>query len=435
MKTLERLFHLADHNTTVRRELLGALTSFFSIAYIIFVTPGYMAAAGMDYTGVLLVTCIASAVGCFISAAFNLPFMLSPGMGLNAFFTYTLVGAYGYTWQQALAVVSLSGILYLIISLTPLRDLMVSCIPPSMKNAITAGLGIFIALIGLLNSGIVEARDGRLSLGDIGAPATFLAVAGLLITGVLMAWKVKGAMLIGIIATTVLGFPLGVTEMPTFAPVSFTAVKPLVLSPDFKGLFSLGVISLVTAVVTFTMCICFDTLGSLISIAGAGNMLDENGGLGKRSRGMTAAALATAVAPLFGGPAIGVPVEGSVGVAAGARTGLYTAATGVLFLASILLAPIAGIIPGAATSPTLILIGMLMIGSATNIYWHNLELALPCFLTMIMIPFTYSVADGIGVGFLSYVGIQLITGKWRKIPPMTYILAGMFAATYILSAF
>lgn len=435
MKALDRVFHLTENKTNVRRELLGALTSFFSIAYIIFVTPGYMAAAGMDYTGVLLVTCIASAVGCFIASAFNLPFMLSPGMGLNAFFTYTLVGACGYTWQQALAVVSLSGIFYLIISLTPLRDLMVSCIPPSMKNAITAGLGIFIALIGLLNSGIVEARDGRLLLGDIGAPATFLAVAGLLITGVLMAWKVKGAMLIGIVATTVLGFPLGVTEMPTSVELSFASIKPLLLAPDFKGLLSLGVIPLVTAVVTFTMCLCFDTLGALISIAGAGDMLDEKGGLGKRSRGMTAVALTSAVSPLIGGPAIGVPVEGSTGVAVGARTGLYTAATGLLFLAAILLAPIAGIIPGAATSPALILIGMLMIGSASNIYWHNLEIALPCFLTMIMIPFTYSVADGIGVGFLSYVGIHLITGKWRKIPPVTYILAGMFAVMYILSAF
>lgn len=435
MKTLDRIFRLTENNTNVRRELLGALTSFFSIAYIIFVTPGYMETAGMDYTGVLLVTCIASAAGCFISAAFNLPFILSPGMGLNAFFTYTLVGACGYTWQQALAVVSLSGIFYLVISLTPLRDLMVSCIPPSMKNAITAGLGIFIALIGLLNSGIVEARDGRLLLGDIGAPATFLAVAGLLITGVLMAWKVKGAMLIGIVATTLLGFPLGVTEMPTSVSLSFASIRPMLLSPDFKGLLSLGVIPLVTSVVTFTMCLCFDTLGALISIAGAGDMLDEKGGLGKRSRGMTAVALTTAVSPWIGGPAIGVPVEGSTGVAVGARTGLYTAATGFLFLAAILLAPIAGIIPGAATSPALILIGMLMIGSASNIYWHNLEIALPCFLTMIMIPFTYSAADGIGVGFLSYVGIHLITGKWRKIPPITYILAGMFAVMYILSAF
>lgn len=434
MKLLDRLFRLTDHRTTVRQELLGALTSFFSVAYILFVTPSYLSLTSMDYTGVLLATCLSSALACFLSAAFNLPFMLAPGVGLNAFFTYTLCLTMGYTWAQALAVVSLSGIAYLVISLTPLRDQMISCIPPSMKNAISAGLGLFIALIGLLNSGIVQAQDGALLLGDIGAPATFLAILGLLITGVLMAWKVKGALLIGIVVTTLLGFPLGVTQAPESMTLSLSALRPLLLSADFSGAFSLGILPLITAVVTFTMCLCFDTLGALICIAGAGDLLDENGGLGRYSRGMTAVALSTAVAPLLGAPAIGIPVEGSTGVADGARTGLYTAATGVLFLAAILLAPIAGMIPGAATSPALVLIGMLMIHNATNIYWHQVEIALPCFLTMIMIPFTYSVADGIGVGFISYTAISLVSGKGKKIPPVTYVLTALFVTMYVLSA-
>ena len=434
MRTLERFFHLAEQGTTVRRELLGALTSFFSVAYILFVTPSNLSLTGMDYTGVLLATCLSSALACFLSAAFDLPFMLAPGVGLNAFFTYTLCMTMGYTWAQALAVVSLSGVAYLIISLTPLRDQMISCIPPSMKNAISAGLGLFIALIGLLNSGIVRAEDGALLLGEIGAPATFLAILGLLITGVLMAWKVKGAMLIGIVVTTLLGFPLGGTQAPESMSLSLSALRPLLMSPDFGGVLSLGVMPLVTAVVTFTMCLCFDTLGALICIAGAGNLLDEKGSLGRYSRGMTAVALSTAAAPLLGAPPIGIPVEGSTGVADGARTGLYTAATGVLFLAAILLAPIAGVIPGAATSPALVLIGMLMIHNATNIYWHQVEIALPCFLTMIMIPFTYSVADGIGVGFISYTAISLVIGKGKKIPPVTYILTVLFVAMYVLSA-
>ena len=431
MKMMERIFHLAEQGTTVRRELLGALTSFFSVAYILFVTPSYLAQTGMDYTGVLLATCLTSALACFLSAAFKLPFMLSPGVGLNAFFTYTLCLAMGYTWAQALAVVSLSGLVYLIISLTPLREQMISCIPPSMKNAISAGLGLFIALIGLLNSGIVRAEDGALLLGEIGAPATFLAILGLLITGVLMAW---GAMLIGIVVTTLLGFPLGVTQAPESISLSLSSLRPLLFSPDFGGVLSFGILPLITAVVTFTMCLCFDTLGALICIAGAGNLLDERGGLGRYSRGMTAVAISTAVAPLLGAPAIGIPVEGSTGVADGARTGLYTAASGVLFLASILLAPIAGVIPGAATSPALVLIGMLMIHNATNIYWHRVEIALPCFLTMIMIPFTYSVADGIGVGFISYTAISLVSGKGKKIPTVTYILTILFIAMYVLSA-
>ncbi len=434
MRRLDRIFHLTERGTTVRRELLGALTSFFSVAYILFVTPSYLSQTGMDYTGVLLATCLSSALACFLSAAFGLPFMLAPGVGLNAFFTYTLCLTMGYTWSQALAVVSLSGVAYLIISLTPLRDQMISCIPPSMKNAISAGLGLFIALIGLLNSGIVRAEDGALLLGDIGAPATFLAILGLLITGVLMAWKVKGAMLIGIVATTLLGFPLGVTQAPESMTLSLASLRPLLLSPDFGGVLSLGVLPLVTAVVTFTMCLCFDTLGALICIAGAGDLLDETGGLGRYSRGMTAVALSTAAAPLLGAPPIGIPVEGSTGVADGARTGLYTAATGALFLAAILLAPIAGVIPGAATSPALVLIGMLMIHNATNIYWHQVEIALPCFLTMIMIPFTYSVADGIGVGFISYTAISLVSGKGKKIPPVTNVLSVLFVAMYVLSA-
>ncbi len=434
MKFLDRFFHLTEHGTTVRREILGALTSFFSVAYILFVTPSYLSLTGMDYTGVLLATCLSSALACFLAAAFNLPFMLSPGVGLNAFFTYTLCLTMGYTWAQALAVVSLSGVAYLVISLTPLRDQMISCIPPSMKNAISAGLGLFIALIGLLNSGIVQAQNGALVLGDIGAPATFLAILGLLFTGVLMAWKVKGAMLIGIVVTTLVGFPLGVTQPPESMTLNLSALRPLLLSPDFRGVLSLGVMPLVTAVVTFTMCLCFDTLGALICIAGAGDLLDEKGGLGRYSRGMTAVALSTAVAPLLGAPPVGIPVEGSTGVADGARTGLYTAATGVLFLAAILLAPIAGIIPGAATSPALVLIGMLMIHNATNIYWHQVEIALPCFLTMIMIPFTYSVADGIGVGFISYTAISLVSGKGKKIPPVTYVLTALFVVMYVLSA-
>ena len=434
MRTLERFFHLTKQGTTVRRELLGALTSFFSVAYILFVTPSNLSLTGMDYTGVLLATCLSSALACFLSAAFDLPFMLAPGVGLNAFFTYTLCLTMGYTWEQALAVVSLSGVAYLIISLTPLRDQMISCIPPSMKNAISAGLGLFIALIGLLNSGIVRAEDGALLLGEIGAPATFLAILGLLITGVLMAWKVKGAMLIGIVVTTLLGFPLGVTQAPESMRLSLSSLRPLLLSPDFGGVLSLGVLPLVTAVVTFTMCLCFDTLGALICIAGAGDLLDEKGGLGRYSRGMTAVALSTAAAPLLGAPPIGIPVEGSTGVADGARTGLYAAATGVLCLAAILLAPIAGIIPGAATSPALVLIGMLMIHNATNIYWHQVEIALPCFLTMIMIPFTYSVADGIGVGFISYTAISLVSGKGKKIPAVTYLLTALFVAMYVLSA-
>ena len=434
MKILEHVFHLTEQGTTVRRELLGALTSFFSVAYILFVTPSYLSQTGMDYTSVLLATCLSSALACFLSAALNLPFILTPRVGLNAFFTYTLCLTMGYTWAQALAVVSLSGLVYLIISLTPLRDKMTSCIPQSMKNAISAGLGLLITFTGLLNSGIARAKDGALLLGSIDTPTTLLAILGLLITGVLMVWKVKGAMLIGIAATTLLGFPLGVTQAPESIRFSLLSLRPLLLSPDFGGVLSLGVLPLVTAVVTFTMCLCFDTLEGLTCIAGVGKPLDEKGELGRYSRGIMAVALSTAAAPLLGAPPIGIPVEGSTGVADGAKTGLYTAATGVLFLAAALLAPIAGLIPEAALSPALVLIGMLMIRNATNINWREVEIALPGFLTMLIIPFTHSVVDGIGIGFISYTAIGLISGKRKKISIVTYILTILFVAIYVLSA-
>lgn len=434
MKILEHVFHLTEQGTTVRRELLGALTSFFSVAYILFVTPSYLSQTGMDYTGVLLATCLSSALACFLAAALNLPFLLAPRVGLNAFFTYTLCFTMGYTWAQALAVVSLSGLAYLIISLTPLGDQMTSCIPQSMKNAISAGLGLLISFTGLLNSGIVRAEDGALLLGAIDTPTTLLAILGLLLTGVLMAWKVKGAMLIGIVITTLLGFPLGVTQAPESISLSLSSLRPLLLSPDFGGVLSLGLLPLITAVVTFTMCLCFDTLEGLICIAGAGKLLDEKGDLGRYSRGGMAVALSTAAAPLLGAPPIGIPVEGSTGVADGAKTGLYTAATGTLFLAAALFAPIAGAIPQAAISPALVLIGMLMIRNVTSINWHEVEMALPCFLTMIIIPFTHSVVDGIGIGCISYTAISLISGKGKKLPIIIYVLTILFVALYVLLA-
>ena len=405
-QALDRLFHFSARGSTVRRELVGALTTFFAIAYIIFVTPGYLVQTGMDYTAVLIATCVSAALGCFLTGAFNLPFILTPGVGLNAFFTYTLCLTMGYTWQQGLAVVFISGALFLVVALTPLRDKMAACIPPSMKNAISAGLGMFIALIGLLNAGIVTARGGALLLGDLADPAVLLAL---------------------------LGLPCGVSALPQQAAAGFS-LAPTFLKLDFGGVLSLGVLPLVTAVTTFTICLCFDTLGSVISIAGAGGLLQADGGIGENGRALTLSALGTCAGACLGAPALIPPVECSTGVSEGARTGLHSVFVGLLFLAAILVAPIAGVVPSAATAPSLILIGMLMIGNATNIYWHSLEIALPCFLTMIMIPFSYSVADGIGVGFISYAAIQLVSGKGRRVPVLTYALAGVFVAMYVLSA-
>lgn len=431
MKILEHVFHLTEQGTTIRRELLGALTSFLSVAYILFVTPSYLSQTGMDYTGVLLATCLSSALACFLSAALNLPFILAPRVGLNAIFTYTLCLAMGYTWEQALAIVSLSGLTYLLISVTPLREQMISCIPQSIKNAISAGLGLLISFTGLLSSGLVRAEDGALLLGTEN-PATFLALLGLLTIGVLMARKVKGAILIGIAVTTFFGFPLGVVQMPQSISLSLASLRPLVLSPDFGGVLSLGVLPLVTAVIAFTMCLCFDTSGSLACIAGEEDGLKEKEDLGRCKQKTVAVALATAAAPLLGAPAIGISVEDATDATDRAKTGLYSAVTGVLFLAAAILAPIAAVIPEGAISPVLVLIGMLMIRNATNINWHQVEIALPCFLIMITIPFTRSVVDGVGIGLIAYTVIGCICGKRKKISAVVYILTILFVARYVL---
>lgn len=433
MKLLEHVFHLSEQGTTICRELMSALTSFVSVAYILFVTPSYLAQTGMDYTGVMIATCLSSALACFLSAAFGMPLVLAPRVGLNAFFTYTLCLVMGYIWEQALAVVSLSGVVYLIISLTPVRRQMISCIPQSMKNAISAGLGLLISFTGLLNSGIIRAEGGALLLG-VKSPTTLLAVLGLFIIGVLMACNVKGAMLIGIVVTTLLGFLLGVTQMPESIGLSMSSLRSLVLASDFESIVSLGILPLITAVISLAICLHIDTFGALMYMDGVEKRLEEKSGLGRDGKGTMAVALSTVAAPLLGAPPISIAMRDSADVTDGAKTGLHSVVVGGLFLVSAMLSPVAGVIPEAAISPVLVLIGILMIRNAANIAWHRIEIALPCFLTMITIPFTHSVVDGIGIGFISYTTLSLISGKGKNLSAAIYVLTILFVALYVCSA-
>ncbi|MDO4733026.1 MAG: NCS2 family permease [Bacillota bacterium] len=431
---LERFFHLQECGTSVRKEITAALTSFFSIIYIVFVTAAYLSETGMDYTATLISSCLMAAVGCFLCASLNSPFILTPGVGLNAFFAYTLCRAMGYSWQQALSVILLCSLFCFAIMLTPMRERLLSCIPPSMRNAIAAGLGMFIALIGLSNSGLVSISTSGLSLGDFSSPSVLLAAIGLLLTGLIMAWKLQGGMLLAILLTTLIGIPLGVTLIPESLPALSFSLEPVFFKFDFPGLFSIGLLPLITAIVTFSLCLCFDTLGNVLTLSKAGNMLDEKGGVGRNSHVMSFCALGSAFAACMGIPALIPPIECTTGISAGARTGLHSLCVGLLFLLTILLVPLASLIPAAATSPVLIFIGMLMIGNATNIYWRDPEFALPCFLAMIMIPFTNSVADGIGIGFISYVVVNLLVGKGHRVQKITYALASLFVVMYVLAA-
>lgn len=442
---LERMFHLKDHGTTVRTEIIGGLVTFFAMAYIIFVNPSYLAQTGMDFNAVMIATCVAAAVGCFLTAFIaNVPFAQAPGMGLNAFFTYTVCFGMGYTWQQGLTIVLLSGILFLAISLSPIRSKIISSIPAPLKAAISVGMGLFIAFVGLLNADIVKlfgdtVVEGAVvatdysDMGNILSGTPLLALIGILVTGVLLAWKVKGAIFLGIVATTLIGIPMGVTQIPETLANTGMSVTSTLFKFDFHGLFAAGILPLITAVVTFAMFDCFDTVGTLIGTGGAAGMLDENGNLPRGDKALIADAIATCTGACIGTSTVTTYVESSTGISEGARTGLSTVVVGILFLLATVLAPVAGIVPGAATAPALIIVGVFMLGNVTKIDWTNIEDAIPCFLTITIMPFAYSISDGIGFGIISYTIIKLLRGKAKEVPALMYILSAMFIALYLLS--
>lgn len=436
---MEKFFKLKEHGTDVRTEVIAGVTTFFAMAYIIFVNPNYLSQAGMDFTAVMVATCLSAGIGTLLTALIaNVPFAQAPGMGLNAFFTYTLCFGMGYTWQQGLTIVLISGILFLIITVSPLRSKIIESIPACLKNAISVGIGLFIMFVGLLNAGIVQCfgPDGG-SYTDMGAitkGSALLAIIGLLITGVLIAYKVKGAIFIGIIITTIIGIPMGVTTMPESMTMSHIGnISMTAFKLDFGGVMSMGVMPLITAVISFFIVDCFDTVGTLLGTAGNAGMLDKDGNLPGGDRALIADAVATCVGACLGTSTVTTFVESSTGIQEGGRTGLASVVTAILFFASVLLAPIAGIVPGAATAPALIIVGVYMMAGATKIDWSDFETALPCFLTIAMMPFAYSISDGIGFGFISYTVIKVCRGKAKEVPALIYILSVIFIIMYILT--
>lgn len=436
---MEKFFKLKEHNTNVKTEVIAGVTTFFAMAYIIFVNPNYLSQAGMDFTAVMVATCLSAAIGTFLTAFLaNVPFAQAPGMGLNAFFTYTLCFSMGYTWQQGLAIVLISGILFLIVTVTPLRGMIIASIPAPLKNAISVGIGLFICFIGMLNAGIVQCfgpeNGSYTDMGAITKGGALLALIGLLITGILIVYKVKAAIFIGIIITTIIGIPMGITTMPETITMSHIGnISMTAFQLDFGGVLSVGVLPLITAVMSFFIVDCFDTVGTLLGTAGNAGMLDKDGNLPGGDRALIADALATCVGACLGTSTVTTFVESSTGIQEGGRTGLSSVVTGLLFLLAILLAPVAGIVPSAATAPALIIVGVYMIMGVTKIDWTDFEVALPCFLTIVMMPFAYSISDGIGFGFISYTVIKVCRGKFKEVPFLIYILSAVFIAMYILT--
>ena len=454
---LEKLFHLKENHTDVKTEVMAGITTFMTMAYILAVNPNILAASGMDRGSVFTATALSAFIAtCLMALLSNYPFVLAPGMGLNAYFTYTVVLGMGYTWQQALAAVFAEGIIFILLSLTNVREAIFNSIPMNLKHAVSVGIGLFIAFIGLQNAKIVVGNDSTLvsifSFKTSVADGTFssqgitvlLALIGILVTAILLAKNVKGGILWGILITWVLGIICQLTHLyvpdaelgfysllPDFSNgISVPSMAPTLMKMDFSIVFSLDFVVIMFAFLFVDM---FDTLGTLIGVASKADMLDKDGKLPKIKGALLSDAIGTTVGAMCGTSTVTTFVESASGVAEGGRTGLTSLVAGILFALSLLLSPIFLAIPSFATAPALIIVGFLMLTSVTKIDFDDMTEAIPCFIAIIAMPFMYSISEGISMGVISYVVINLITGKAKekKISLLMYILAILFVLKYI----
>ncbi len=443
---MEKLFKLQERGTTVSKEIIGGITTFLAMAYILAVNPSILSGSGMSWGAVFTATALSAAIATLVMAfCANLPVALAPGLGLNAFFTYTVVLGMGCSYQLALTAVLLEGILFIILSLCGVREAIIKSIPEGLKKAVAVGIGLFIAIIGLANAGIVSTETGTL-IGyvnfDMANKAAIVAVIGLILTIVLYTLKVPGAILIGIIITTIIGIPFGVTTVgEDFKPFSAPSA-PHLFAFDFKGIcistagkFSFAVLGQFFVIFfTFLFTDLFDTIGTLLGVAEQGNLKDENGEVQNIKGALMADAVGTAVGACLGTSTVTSFVESSSGVAAGARTGLASVTTGVLFLLALFLSPLFGLIPSAATAPALIFVGYLMMKSVVDIKFDDPTEGIPAFITIMTMPFSYSIAKGIQWGIISYVIAKCAGKKVKDIPVVTWILAVIFLADIIFEA-
>ena len=427
---MEKFFKLKERKTNVRTEIMAGVTTFLTMAYILAVNPGILSQAGMDFSKVFAATALASAVATLVmSLLANLPFALAPGMGLNAFLTYTVVMGMGYSWQFALTAVFVEGIIFLILTAVNIREAIVNSIPANLKKAIGVGIGLFIAFIGMQNAGIVV--DGATLVGlnhDWYLGTAGLAMLGLLITGILLVFKVNGALLIGIALTTIIGIPLGITK---YAGGSFVPPAPYFFPFDFSQVMSLDFI---VVVFTFLFVDMFDTVGTLIGCATKADMIQKDGSIPNCKEALFADAVGTTLGAVLGTSTVTTFVESSAGVVEGGRTGLTSLTVAILFLLSLFFAPLFESIPAAATAPALIIVGVMMMTPVKEIEWTDMTEAIPAFLCIMFMVVAYSIADGIMFGIISYVLLKFFTNKRKEISGMTWVVFGLFVAKIIFGA-
>lgn len=432
MNRLKTMLGFDPQQTTVKTELIAGLTTFLTMCYILAVNPSVLAITGMDKGALFTSTAIASAIATLLLAFMaKLPFAQAPSMGLNAFFAFTLCQAMHLTWQQSLAVMLVEGVIFLLITFLNIRDKILACIPMNLRYAISAGIGMFIAFIGLKNAGIVVSDPATfVHLGKFNSNC-ILGIFTIVVSGVMMAKNVKGALFIGIILSTLVGIPMGVTEIPDgWMPVSAPhSIEPIFCQFDFTGFFTPRTVMVIFSLLLVNI---FDTLGTLVGLAEKTGIVKKDGSIPGMQEAMMSDAIGTTCGALLGSSTITTYIESASGIAEGGRSGLTSLFVGLLFIASIFLAPIFLLIPGAATSGALVMVGVLMVDSFKKINLEDVSEAFPAFITMITMVLCYSIADGICLGILSYVLIKVLTGKFKDLNPMLYILAVLFIINYAL---
>jgi AGZA family xanthine/uracil permease-like MFS transporter len=424
---LERLFHLHENGTTVRRELLAGLTTFMTMGYVVVVNPRILSEAGMPVEGVLFATCISAAIATLIMGLWaNYPIALAPGMSLNAYFTYSIVLGRGVPWQTALGVVFLSGCVFLLLTLTKVREQIVNGIPDCLKHGTAAGIGVFIAFVGFRNAGIIVANPATfVGLGKISDPQVLLAALGVILIAILMVKRVGSAILLGIIAITLLGIPLGQSHWPAHL-FSLPHPSGTLFKLDLRAATKIGLAELVFV---FFFVDLFDNVGTLVGVCEQGGFL-RDGKLPRASRALLSDAIGTIVGALSGTSTVTSYIESAAGVAAGARTGLGNILIAALFGVAMFCAPLVAAIPSYATAPALILVGALMCGSVAKVRWEDFSEAVPAFLTLVCTPLTFSIATGLSLGMLSFTFIKVFTGKYREISPLIWVLSVLFLLRY-----
>lgn len=430
---LEKLFKLSHYGTDVRTEVIAGITTFLTMAYIIFVNPTILASTGMDQGSVFVATCLAAAVGCLIMGLYaNYPIAQAPGMGLNAFFTYTVVGGMGYSWNVALAAVFCSGVLFVLLSLFKVRELIINSIPMSLRVGISAGIGLFLAIIALKSAGIIVANPATMvSLGDITSLHSLLAVLGFFLTIGLVHHNVKGSVMISILVVTAIGILVGDVEWHGIVDVP-PSIEPTFLQLDLKGVLTVGMVPVVFALLFVDL---FDTAGTLVGVATKANLIGPDGKLPRLNRALLSDSTATVIGSLFGTSNTTSFVESTAGVAAGGRTGLTAVIVGLLFILALFFAPLAGMIPAYATTGALLYVSVLMLSGLSHVTWDDLTEAAPAAVTCIMMPFTYSISQGIALGFISYALIKLLSGKGHKVSATVWVMAIIFAVAYAFHVF